>query len=152
MGASRRRRRANEGQRATLGEKARFWDAEYASADDVCGAEPDARLASRARLLRPGMRVAGSGQRRGRNSGWPAGQGPEITAVDGSARALAGTRGVEVARIAAGLRNWGWPRACFDRVIAILAPFRPTDRPVVHRRMPTAPAARRDEELAPAWR
>jgi len=125
----------------TADDPARFWDAKYALDDYFYGTEPNAWLVGQKGHLRPGMRVLAVADGEGRNSVWLAGRGLEVTAVDASpkalakAAALAEARGVALTRIAADLRDWDWPRASFDLVVAIFAHFRPADRPLIHRRM-----------------
>jgi cyclopropane fatty-acyl-phospholipid synthase-like methyltransferase len=119
----------------------RFWDAKYVGDGFFYGTAPNAWLASRADLLRPGMRALSIADGEGRNSVWLAEKGLDVTAVDAStnavakARYLAGERGVELKHIQADLRQWHWPEADFDVAVAIFAHFHADDRPVIHRRL-----------------
>ncbi|MCB2052733.1 MAG: class I SAM-dependent methyltransferase [Geminicoccaceae bacterium] len=105
------------------------WDERYAAPDYLFGREPSQFLRRHADLLRPGQRVLAVADGEGRNGVWLARRGLEVTAVDGSAvalakaRELAGRNGVAMTVIQADLSRWTWPQQAFDVVVAIFIQF-----------------------------
>lgn len=104
----------------------RFKDPEY-----VFGKAPNAFLAGKAHLLRPGARALVLADGEGRNGVWLAEQGLDVLSVDVSsaaqdkARALAAERGAQVRFEQADLAAWDMGRARFDLVVAIFIQFAP---------------------------
>jgi cyclopropane fatty-acyl-phospholipid synthase-like methyltransferase len=107
------------------------WNGRYSQSDSeyVFGKEPNAFLASKAGLLKPGMKALCVADGEGRNSVWLAGQGLEVTAFDFSppaldkARQLAAERGVKVDFQLGDIYGWAWPESAFDVVAAIFVQF-----------------------------
>lgn len=118
-----------------------FWDAKFADPDYLYGTRPNAFLVAETYRLTPGQSVLMVGDGEGRNGVWLAEQGLKVSSVDASPRAiqkatkLALDRGVALNAACADLRDWAWPVATFDAVVAIFVHFRPDARPVLHRRM-----------------
>ncbi len=105
------------------------WNERFSAPDYIFGTAPNAFLASKAALLRPGQRALCVADGEGRNSVWLAEQGLEVTAFDISpvgvakARKLAAERGVRVEHEVASVYEWSWPSARFDVVAAIFVQF-----------------------------
>lgn len=105
------------------------WNQRFGAAEYIFGTAPNAFLASRKSLLKPGERALCVADGEGRNSVWLAGQGLEVTAFDISpvgvekARRLAAERGVNVRYDVASVYDWRWPEAEFDVVAAIFVQF-----------------------------
>jgi len=106
-----------------------FWDERYAKPGFLFGEAPNAFLASRLPLLKPGMSVLSVADGEGRNGVWLAEQGLEVHAVDaspvalGKSRQLAARRGVSLLWEEADLQTWDWPQASYDVVAAIFTQF-----------------------------
>lgn len=107
-----------------------MWDERFAGKDYLFGTEPAAFLRREAGVLAPGSRVLCLADGEGRNSVWLAGQGHQVTAMEASpvaldkARALAATRGVEVAFRQAGIEGWDWSQP-YDAVVGVFIQFAP---------------------------
>jgi len=112
-----------------------MWNERYAGEEYVFGTEPAAFLVREAGRLAPGARVLTIAEGEGRNAVWLAGQGFDVTAIEGApnavdkARRLAEARGVEVEFRLADLDRFDWPEAAYDAAVAIFiqfadAPFR----------------------------
>lgn len=105
------------------------WNERFSAPEYIFGTAPNAFLASKAGLLKPGQRALCVADGEGRNSVWLAEQGLEVTAFDISpvgvakARRLAAQRGVRVAYDVASVYDWSWPQAQFDVVAAIFVQF-----------------------------
>jgi cyclopropane fatty-acyl-phospholipid synthase-like methyltransferase len=105
------------------------WNQRFGAAEYIFGTAPNAFLASKKSLLKPGARALCVADGEGRNSVWLAEQGLEVTAFDVSpvgvekARRLAAERGVKVRHEVASVYDWGWPAAAFDVVAAIFVQF-----------------------------
>jgi 2-polyprenyl-3-methyl-5-hydroxy-6-metoxy-1,4-benzoquinol methylase len=105
------------------------WNQRFGAGEYIFGTAPNAFLASKASLLKPGQRALCVADGEGRNSVWLAGQGLEVSAFDLSpvgvekARRLARSRGVEVRYDVASVYEWRWPEAAFDVVAAIFVQF-----------------------------
>lgn len=118
-----------------------FWDARYGEPGFAYGTEPNAYLVSQAGRLRHGMRALAVGDGEGRNGVWLARQGLDVLSVDASAvgldkaRALAAEHGVSLATECVDLREWRWPQAEYDLVVAIFVHFPPDSRSRLHRAM-----------------
>jgi cyclopropane fatty-acyl-phospholipid synthase-like methyltransferase len=118
-----------------------FWDTRYSEPGYAYGTEPNAFLASKAGLLRPGMSALAVADGEGRNGVWLASRGLEVLSVDASevglrkTRELAASRGVAIRTAQADLGRWAWPKAEFDVVVSIFAHFPPELRPRLHQAM-----------------
>jgi SAM-dependent methyltransferase len=105
------------------------WNQRFSAPEYIFGTAPNAFVASKADLLRPGQRALCVADGEGRNSVWLAGQGLEVSAFDISpvgvdkARRLAEQRGVRVACEVASVYDWRWPEAQFDLVAAVFVQF-----------------------------
>jgi len=105
------------------------WNERFSAPDYIFGTAPNAFLASKAHLFKPGQRALCVADGEGRNSVWLAGRGLEVSAFDISpvgvakARKLAAERGVRVAHEVASVYEWRWPLAHFDVVAAIFVQF-----------------------------
>ncbi|OGA60808.1 MAG: SAM-dependent methyltransferase [Betaproteobacteria bacterium RIFCSPLOWO2_12_FULL_65_14] len=105
------------------------WNERFSAPDYIFGTAPNAFLASKAALFKPGQRALCVADGEGRNSVWLAGQGLEVTAFDISpigvakAQRLAAQRGVRVVHEVASVYDWSWPQAQFDVVAAIFVQF-----------------------------
>lgn len=105
------------------------WNERYSEAEYIFGTAPNAFLAGRAGLFKPGQRALCVADGEGRNSVWLAEQGLEVVAFDFSpvavekARRLAASRGVQVRYELAAVYDWRWPLAAFDVVAAIFVQF-----------------------------
>ena len=101
------------------------WNERFSVPDYIFGTAPNAFLASKAALFRPGQRALCVADGEGRNSVWLAEQGLEVSAFDISpvgvakARRLAAQRRVRVTHEVASVYDWSWPQAHFDVVAAI---------------------------------
>lgn len=110
---------------------ANAWDARFAGAQYHYGTEPAAFVARSLWRIAPGARVLSVAEGEGRNAVCLAGQGARVTAVDGSAvalakaRDLATARGVTIATELADLAQWRWPQAEYDAVLAAFIQFAP---------------------------
>jgi SAM-dependent methyltransferase len=97
----------------------------------VFGKQPNAFLAGKVDLLRPGARALVLADGEGRNGAWLAAQGLDVLSVDVSsaaqdkARALAAELGVRVRFEQADLATWDMGRAQYDLVAAIFIQFAP---------------------------
>lgn len=107
------------------------WNARFASADYVFGTEPNAFLAARRDLLKPGQKALAVADGEGRNGVWLARQGLDVLSVDFSpvglqkARDLATSAGVALRTECADLATWEWGVQRFDVVVAIFIQFAP---------------------------
>jgi SAM-dependent methyltransferase len=105
------------------------WNERFSAPDYIFGTAPNAFLASKAALFKPGQRALCVADGEGRNSVWLAEQGLEVTAFDISpvgvakAQRLAAERGVRVVHEVASVYDWPWPQAQFDVVAAIFVQF-----------------------------
>ena len=106
-----------------------MWNQRFAGEDYVFGREPARFVVREAARLDPGARVLSVAEGEGRNAVWLAGQGFDVTAIEGApnavakARRLATERGVSVDFRLADLEHWAWPEAAFDAVVAIFIQF-----------------------------
>jgi cyclopropane fatty-acyl-phospholipid synthase-like methyltransferase len=106
-----------------------MWNQRFAGEDYVFGREPARFVVREAARLDPGARVLSVAEGEGRNAVWLAGQGFDVTAIEGApnavakARRLATERGVSVDFRLADLEHWVWPEGAFDAVIAIFIQF-----------------------------
>jgi 2-polyprenyl-3-methyl-5-hydroxy-6-metoxy-1,4-benzoquinol methylase len=121
------------------------WNQRFSVDEYVFGTAPNAFLASKAGLLRPGQRALCVADGEGRNSVWLAAQGLEVTAFDFSpaaldkARRLAAGRGVSVRYELSSVEDWRWPAGEYDVVVAIFIQFVvPQARRVLFERMSAA--------------
>jgi 2-polyprenyl-3-methyl-5-hydroxy-6-metoxy-1,4-benzoquinol methylase len=121
------------------------WNQRFSVDEYVFGTAPNAFLASKAGLLRPGQRALCVADGEGRNSVWLAEQGLEVTAFDFSpaaldkARRLAAGRGVSVRYELSSVEDWRWPAGEYDVVVAIFIQFVvPQARRVLFERMSAA--------------
>lgn len=112
-----------------------MWDERYQRDDYLFGTEPNAFLVRSACHLPKTGSVLAVADGEGRNGAWLAARGLDVTAVDGSAvalakaRRLAAQRGVSLRTVHADLLDWAWPEAAFDAVVAIFIQFTgPADR------------------------
>jgi len=118
-----------------------FWNARYREPGYAYGTEPNAFLASKADLLKPGMTALAVADGEGRNGVWLAGLGLDVLSVDASevglrkTRELAASRGVAIRTAQADLGRWAWPRGEFDVVVSIFAHFAPELRARLHQAM-----------------
>lgn len=118
-----------------------FWDTRYREPGYAYGTEPNAFLASKASLLKPGMSALAVADGEGRNGVWLASLGLDVLSVDASevglrkTRELAASRGVAIRTAQADLGRWAWPSAAFDVVVSIFAHFPPALRPRLHQAM-----------------
>ncbi|MDC0668671.1 SAM-dependent methyltransferase [Nannocystis radixulma] len=107
------------------------WNERFKDSQYVFGKAPNAFLASKAHLLRPGARALVLADGEGRNGVWLAEQGLDVLSVDASstaqdkARALAAERGAHVRFAQADLTAWDMGQECFDLVVAIFIQFAP---------------------------
>jgi 2-polyprenyl-3-methyl-5-hydroxy-6-metoxy-1,4-benzoquinol methylase len=110
-------------------EELQRWNRRFGAPDYIFGTAPNAFLASKKSLFKPGERALCVADGEGRNSVWLAEQGLEVTAFDISpvgvakARRLAAERGVNVRYDVASVYDWRWPEAQFDVVAAIFVQF-----------------------------
>ena len=109
------------------------WETRFSGPEYHFGTEPNAFLASKAHLLRPGQRALSVADGEGRNGVWLAEQGLDVLSVDfsptalGKACALAAARGVPLRTEQADLTAWNWPEAAFDVVVGIFFQFAPPE-------------------------
>jgi SAM-dependent methyltransferase len=107
------------------------WNERFNTPDFLFGKAPNAFLASKEHMLRPGARALVLADGEGRNGVWLAEQGLEVLSVDASsvaqekARALAAERGVHVSFEQADLATWEMGHERFDLVAAIFIQFAP---------------------------
>src|SRR5262245_28471189 len=105
------------------------WEERFAVSEYVFGTAPNVFLASQRRLLPHRGRALAVADGEGRNGVWLAEQGLDVVAFDFSpaaqakARALAKTRGVEIATQVVDVAHYEWPEAAFDVVIDIFTQF-----------------------------
>lgn len=105
------------------------WNERFSAPEYIFGTAPNAFLASKAHLLKPGQCALCVADGEGRNSVWLAEQGLEVTAFDISpigvakAQRLAAARGVRLVHEVASVYDWRWPQARFDVVAAIFVQF-----------------------------
>jgi 2-polyprenyl-3-methyl-5-hydroxy-6-metoxy-1,4-benzoquinol methylase len=115
------------------------WEARYRAGESLFGTAPNAFLAARSGLFRPGMRALCPGEGEGRNALFLAGLGLSVTAVDFAPTALARAdarareAGLDVTTIVADLALWSWPEAAFDLVALIFVQLDAGERVAVHR-------------------
>ena len=107
----------------------KVWEGRFDTDEYIFGTEPNRFLASQSQRLRPGARALSVADGEGRNSVWLAAQGLEVDAVEISPRAvekarrLAADRGVAVRFEVADVREWHWPAARYDVIVAIFIQF-----------------------------
>ena len=105
------------------------WNQRFSAPEYIFGTAPNAYLASKAQLLRPGQRALCVADGEGRNSVWLAQRGLEVAAFDISpvgvekAQRLAAERGVRIDFEVADVYGWRWPAASCDVVAAIFVQF-----------------------------
>jgi SAM-dependent methyltransferase len=108
-----------------------MWDARYSGNDYLFGTEPAAFVAREAARLRPGSTVLCVADGEGRNSVHLAGLGHHVTAMDGSAVAIAKARALSSSRRAtvdfhhADIAAWRWAPDAYDAVLAVFIQFAP---------------------------
>ena len=118
-----------------------FWDAKFEGQDYKYGTRPNAFLVDQSWRLKPGARILVPGDGEGRNGVWLAEQGHSVVTVDASPRGiqkatkLALDRGVRLNASCADLRDWAWPTAVFDVVVATFLHLPPAHRPRLHQSM-----------------
>lgn len=116
------------------------WDARYAAEGWAFGTEPNDFLAEVAARI-PAGPVLCLAEGQGRNAVFLAARGHEVTAMDGSAVALAGaaelarSRGVELARVHADLAEFAIGEAGWSGIVSIFVHLPPGLRADVHRRV-----------------
>jgi SAM-dependent methyltransferase len=114
------------------------WDRRYAAEAYAFGTEPNDFLVEAATLI-PAGPVLCLAEGEGRNAVWLAARGRAVTAVDVSrvglakAEALARTRGVSVATVAADLSGYPIEPGRWAGIVAIFAHLPPPLRRTVHR-------------------
>ena len=119
---------------------AAFWDQRYAGRDYAYGLAPNAYLASRRGILRPGMSALVPGDGEGRNGVWLAEQGLVVDTLDLSsegvakARRLAQDRGVVVNAVQADALRWEWPQRRYDCIALLYLHLAAVDRVTIHAR------------------
>nr|WP_319251880.1 class I SAM-dependent methyltransferase [uncultured Celeribacter sp.] len=105
-----------------------FWDQRYDREDYVFGTTPAAFLPRHADWLPTTGRALCVADGEGRNSVWLAERGLDVTAFDPSvpglakARSLAGSRGVSVHSVQAGIDDWDWEQP-FDVIVGVFIQF-----------------------------
>ena len=115
-----------------------FWNAKYARDEWTYGTEPNAWLARRAHLVRPGDRALAPGDGEGRNGVWLAGQGAEVTTLDISdvavakAQRLAASRGVRLDARVLDLFAYDWRSASLDLIVLVFLHLPPPARARLH--------------------
>ena len=118
-----------------------FWDAKYDGGDYKYGTRPNAFLVDQSWRLKPGARILVPGDGEGRNGVWLAEQGHSVVTVDASPRGiqkatkLALDRGVRLKSSCADLRDWAWPQAIYDVVVATFLHLASAHRPRLHQSM-----------------
>lgn len=120
------------------GQDPQRWDRRYAGEAYAFGTEPNDFLVEAAPLI-PAGPVLCLAEGEGRNAVWLAARGHEVTAVDASpvgiakAEALARTRGVGIATVAADLADFRIAPGAWAGIVAIFAHLPPAVRRAVHR-------------------
>jgi len=115
-----------------------FWERRYTATAYAYGTEPNGFLVEVADRLPPGP-VLCLAEGEGRNAVWLAERGHAVTAVDAStagiakAEALARTRGVRIATVAADLASFAISPGSWSGIAAIFAHLPPPLRRSVHR-------------------
>lgn len=105
------------------------WNERYAAPGFLFGTEPNVWLQAQASAWPRGQKVLCVADGEGRNSVWLAAQGHQVQAFDiaekgvAKAQALAAQRGVALNCSVAGVDDFAWPLAAFDRVVAIFVQF-----------------------------
>src|SRR4051794_2252328 len=105
------------------------WNKRFSVDEYIFGKGPNAFLASRRALFRPGMRALCVADGEGRNSVWLASLGLEVTAFDFSpvalekSRALARDAGVNIDHRLSDIFRWNWTEREYDAVVVIFAQF-----------------------------
>jgi cyclopropane fatty-acyl-phospholipid synthase-like methyltransferase len=105
------------------------WDERFAGDEYIFGTRPNAFLERQAARLTVGGAALSIADGEGRNGVWLAEQGLVVTAVDGSAVALAKSkrlaadRGVTLTHIHADLATWRPPADTYDIVVGIFFQF-----------------------------
>lgn len=110
---------------------AKVWNERFSAPQFVFGTQPNAWLARKAHLLKPGQcaLALAVADVEGRNSVWPAGQGLRVDAFDISfvgvdkARKLARDAGVEVNYGVSDCDGWDWKEGAYDMAAAIVIQF-----------------------------
>ncbi len=109
------------------------WDGRFATDEYIFGTQPNRFLVAQAHRLVPGARALSVADGEGRNSVWLAARGLAVEAVEISPRAvekakrLATEHAVTVHFEVADVREWRWPTARFDAVVAIFIQFAAPD-------------------------
>lgn len=109
------------------------WDARFERPGYLFGTEPNAFFARNIRLVPAGQSILCVADGEGRNGVFAAEQGYRVTTFDLSpvavakARALARSRGVDIATHVAGIDEWQWTPERFDAVAAIFIQFAPPE-------------------------
>jgi len=107
----------------------KVWDDRFATDEYIFGTAPNRFLVAQAHRLTPGMRALSVADGEGRNSVWLAERGLDVAAVEISPRAvekarrLASERRVAVRFEVADVREWDWPVARYDVIVAIFIQF-----------------------------
>jgi SAM-dependent methyltransferase len=105
------------------------WNARFSDEDYHFGTAPNAFLASKRALFKPGMKALALADGEGRNGVFLAELGLDVLSVDFSpvgiekARRLAAERGVSLRTECVDVFEWRWPEAAFDLVAAIFIQF-----------------------------
>lgn len=105
-----------------------MWNDRFSGEDYLFGTEPADFLRRVAPDL-PRGRILSVADGEGRNSVWLAGQGHQVTAMDGSevgvakARRLAAARGVAVDFHVADIAAWDWTAQSYDAVLGVFIQF-----------------------------
>ena len=116
-----------------------MWNDRYAETGFAYGDAPNDFLVAEAGRLPAGGRVLCLAEGEGRNGVWLAGQGFEVTGVDGSsvglekAQRLAEARGVKITTVVADLAEFELGSACWDGVVSVWAHVPPALRQRLHR-------------------
>lgn len=115
-----------------------FWERRYSEPAYAYGTEPNGFLVEVAGRIPPGP-ILCLAEGEGRNAVWLAGRGRAVTAVDASAAglakaaALARSRSVRIAMIAADLASFTIEPGAWSAIVAIFAHLPPPLRRTVHR-------------------
>lgn len=114
------------------------WDERYQGEGYFYGTEPNDFLREESRRLSRGAKVLCLAEGEGRNAVWLAGQGFEVTAVDGSVvglqklQRLADAKGVRVQTVHADLGEFKFQPSSWDAIVSIWCHLPPDLRRQVH--------------------